>query len=65
MIYDYPELISHWSKMGLAPGDLVSGGTPAGVAFRRPVPSDFYLQPGDKVKAEATGLGTLEIEITD
>jgi 2-keto-4-pentenoate hydratase/2-oxohepta-3-ene-1,7-dioic acid hydratase in catechol pathway len=44
--------------MTLEPGDIVSTGTPAGVGlFQNP---QRFLQPGDHVRLEADGIGTLE-----
>ena len=64
MIFSFPELIAHWSQIGLLPGDIVAGGTPDGVALhRKPDPTPFFLKPGDVVRAEAQGLGTLETTI--
>ena len=42
--------------MTLLPGDVLSTGTPSGVGFGRGV----FLQPGDVVKVEIEGIGTLE-----
>jgi len=58
MIHDLPTLIAHWSQMTLYPGDLVTTGTPSGVAAGRPDGS-WYLRPGDVVEATVTHLGTL------
>lgn len=58
MIHDLPTLIAHWSQMTLYPGDLVTTGTPSGVAAGRGDDS-WYLRPGDVVEATVTRLGTL------
>jgi 2-keto-4-pentenoate hydratase/2-oxohepta-3-ene-1,7-dioic acid hydratase in catechol pathway len=42
--------------MTLYPGDIVSTGTPAGVAMGHPDPKP-YLRPGDVVEVEIGGLG--------
>jgi 2-keto-4-pentenoate hydratase/2-oxohepta-3-ene-1,7-dioic acid hydratase in catechol pathway len=63
MIFSIPELIAHWSRMGLARGDLVTVGSPEGVAIGRDNPMDFYLQPGDVVRAEVVQVGILETTI--
>ncbi|CAO3428323.1 fumarylacetoacetate hydrolase family protein [Azospirillum doebereinerae] len=64
MIFPFPELVAHWSRIGFAPGDAVAGGTPEGVALhRKPDPTPFYLKPGDVVRAEASGIGALETVI--
>jgi len=44
----------------LAPGDMFTTGTPAGVALAMPEPSRYYLKPGDVVRATIERIGTLE-----
>lgn len=63
LIFPIPALVAHWSKMGLARGDLVTVGSPEGVAIGRPEPMAFYLQPGDVVRAEVVQVGVLETTI--
>lgn len=60
LIFPFEELIAHWSRLGLARGDLITTGSPEGVAIGRPDPLPFYLQPGDVVKAEVVQVGVLE-----
>ncbi|HEY6080048.1 MAG TPA: fumarylacetoacetate hydrolase family protein [Polyangiaceae bacterium] len=56
LIFDVPTLVSHISEfMTLLPGDVISTGTPAGVGAGRNPPQ--FLQPGDIVDYEASGLG--------
>jgi 2-keto-4-pentenoate hydratase/2-oxohepta-3-ene-1,7-dioic acid hydratase in catechol pathway len=57
MIFGAPALVSYVSQfMTLLPGDLISAGTPAGVALgMKPAPK--YLQPGDIVELGIDGLG--------
>jgi acylpyruvate hydrolase len=63
-IYDVAYVISYLSGfMTLEPGDLIATGTPAGVGFARKPP--VTLQPGDRVRMEITGLGTLENTVKD
>jgi acylpyruvate hydrolase len=63
-IYDIRYIINYLTNiMTLAPGDLIATGTPAGVGFSRK--PQVTLQPGDRVKLEITGLGTLENPIKD
>ena len=47
-------------KLGLQPGDIISTGTPSGVALAMPEPSRYYLKPGDVVRATIERIGTLE-----
>jgi 2-keto-4-pentenoate hydratase/2-oxohepta-3-ene-1,7-dioic acid hydratase in catechol pathway len=58
-VFPLPTLLSFLSQvMTLEPGDVVSTGTPAGVGvFRNP---PVFLKPGDVVRLEADGIGTLE-----
>ena len=58
-IFPLRKLISALSHvMSLEPGDVVSTGTPSGVAaFRKP---PAYLKPGDTVTLEVQGVGQLE-----
>jgi len=64
LIFSFPALVAHWSLMGLARGDLITTGSPEGVAIsRKPDPMPFYLQPGDVVHATVEQIGTLETRI--
>jgi 2,4-didehydro-3-deoxy-L-rhamnonate hydrolase len=57
MIFAVPALVSYVSQfMTLLPGDLISTGTPAGVALGMK-PSPVYLKPGDVVALGIDGLG--------
>jgi len=63
-IFNLGYIIQYLSNiMTLSPGDLIATGTPAGVGFSRKPP--VTLQPGDVVKLEITGLGTLENPVKD
>lgn len=57
LIFKIPFLVAYTSQfMTLLPGDIISTGTPAGVAMgMNPQP---YLQPGDVVELGIDGLGT-------
>jgi 2,4-diketo-3-deoxy-L-fuconate hydrolase len=58
-VFSLPKLLSFLSQvMTLEPGDIISTGTPAGVGLFRHPPR--FLQPGDTVRMEADGIGTLE-----
>jgi len=63
MLFTFEALISHWSRLGLDCGDLITSSSPDGVAIARPDPMAFYLQPGDVVRAESPQIGTLETRI--
>ncbi|MGH7372749.1 MAG: fumarylacetoacetate hydrolase family protein [Candidatus Rokuibacteriota bacterium] len=63
-IFDVGYIIQYLTSfMTLSPGDLIATGTPAGVGFSRK--PQVTLQPGDTVKLEITGLGTLENTVKD
>lgn len=51
----YVSYISQWYP--LLPGDLISTGSPAGVGIAKKPP--VFLQDGDEVSVEITGIGTL------
>jgi acylpyruvate hydrolase len=58
LIFPIPNLVAYLSQvMTLEPGDVVATGTPSGVGFARNPPR--FLQPGDVVRVEIEGLGTL------
>jgi len=63
-IFDVRYVIMYLTSiMTLSPGDLIATGTPAGVGFSRK--PQVTLQPGDSVKLEITGLGTLDNPVKD
>ena len=45
--------------MTLEPGDIITSGTPSGVAAFRETPEDYYLKPGDVVRCVVQGIGEL------
>jgi 2-keto-4-pentenoate hydratase/2-oxohepta-3-ene-1,7-dioic acid hydratase in catechol pathway len=60
MIFNVPQIISFVSRyMTLDPGDLIITGTPEGVIMGEPEPRR-WLVPGDHVRVEIEGLGTVE-----
>jgi acylpyruvate hydrolase len=60
MINRIPAIVQYWSQITLEPGDVISTGTPAGVAIFRDPPERYLLRPGDRLAATISGLGTLE-----
>lgn len=58
MLFPVKTLISYISRfMTLEPGDVIATGTPAGIgAFRKP---PQWLQSGDRVELEVSGIGRL------
>ena len=60
MIFNIRAMISYWSQMGLNPGDVLTTGTPRGVAAgRKPDQTPWWLKPGDVVEAEVENIGCL------
>ena len=58
MITGVPELIAYISRgITLEPGDIIATGTPSGVALGMKPP--VYLEPGDQVSIEISGIGEL------
>jgi 2-keto-4-pentenoate hydratase/2-oxohepta-3-ene-1,7-dioic acid hydratase in catechol pathway len=56
LIFGVPELIAYLSRhCELLPGDLIFTGTPGGVGSAR----KRYLKPGETIRTEIEGLGTL------
>jgi len=64
MIWGVAELVSLISRsITLEPGDIIATGTPSGVGvFRNP---PIFLEPGDRVRCEIDGIGTVENAIVD
>ncbi len=64
MIWDVPALIEYISaSITLEPGDVIATGTPAGVGVYRDPP--VFLEPGDRVRCEIEGIGSVENPIID
>jgi len=63
MIFSVRQLVAYVSRfMSLRAGDIISTGTPAGVAHGMKPPQ--YLQPGDILEMGITGLGEQKNKIT-
>ena len=64
MIFKIRGMIAYWSQMGLNPGDVLTTGTPRGVAAgRKPDQTPWWLKPGDVVEAEVEKIGCLRNRI--
>jgi acylpyruvate hydrolase len=64
MIFKIRTMIAYWSQMGLNPGDVLTTGTPRGVAAgRKPDQPPWWLKPGDLVEAEVENVGRLRNRI--
>lgn len=65
MIFTVNEAISHYSRIGLDPGDVILMGTPAGVAIGQPDPEPLFLRSGDRIQAEISQIGRLSVTVED
>jgi 2-keto-4-pentenoate hydratase/2-oxohepta-3-ene-1,7-dioic acid hydratase in catechol pathway len=64
MIWSVATLIEYISKaITLDPGDIICTGTPSGVGVFRDPP--VFLEPGDRVRCEIAGIGSVENPVTD
>ncbi|MBA2299303.1 MAG: fumarylacetoacetate hydrolase family protein, partial [Chloroflexi bacterium] len=64
LIHDVPALIAFISAaITLEPGDIIATGTPSGVGVFRDPP--VFLEPGDRVRCEIEGIGTVENPVID
>jgi acylpyruvate hydrolase len=64
MIFNIRAMIAYWSQMGLNPGDVLTTGTPRGVAAgRKPDQAPWWLKPGDVIEAEVEQVGCLRNRI--
>jgi 2-keto-4-pentenoate hydratase/2-oxohepta-3-ene-1,7-dioic acid hydratase in catechol pathway len=64
LIFGIAELIEYitiWTE--LMPGDVIATGTPGGVGAGRTPP--LWMQPGDRVEVEISGIGTLSNEVRE
>jgi 2-keto-4-pentenoate hydratase/2-oxohepta-3-ene-1,7-dioic acid hydratase in catechol pathway len=64
LIFSIPQLIEYCSAFTqLSPGDVIATGTPGGVGFKRE--PQLFLQPGDQVHVEISGIGVLSNGVVD
>src|SRR5213594_1108577 len=61
MVFKITQLVEFFSSMTLEPGDIITSGTPSGVAiYRKPDKTPFLLQPGDMIESKIENLGRLQ-----
>src|SRR6266700_1199495 len=66
MVFKIRELVEFFSSMTLEPGDVITSGTPSGVAiYRKPDKEPFLLRPGDGIEAKVENLGRLQNTVVD
>jgi 2-keto-4-pentenoate hydratase/2-oxohepta-3-ene-1,7-dioic acid hydratase in catechol pathway len=64
LIYSIPQIIAFCSDFtALAPGDVISTGTPEGVGHGRKPP--LWMKAGDTLEVEITGIGVLRAQVVD
>jgi 2-keto-4-pentenoate hydratase/2-oxohepta-3-ene-1,7-dioic acid hydratase in catechol pathway len=64
MVFKMRELVEFFSSMTLEPGDIITSGTPSGVAiYRKPDKTPFLLQPGDMIESKIENLGRLQNKV--
>ena len=64
LLFGIPELLAFISRhITLEPGDVIATGTPSGVGVFRDPP--IFLEPGDRVRCEVEGIGSIENPIVD
>ena len=59
MIWPIPKLIAFLSQMTLEPGDLITTGTPEGVAMGHKEGPSWFLKDGDVIESEVEGVGVM------
>lgn len=64
MVFKVRELVEFFSSMTLEPGDIITSGTPSGVAiYRKPDNAPYLLKPGDRIDSKIETLGRLQNRI--
>ena len=66
MVFKVRELVEFFSSTTLEPGDIITSGTPSGVAiYRKPDKEPFLLRPGDAIEAKIENLGRLQNTVVE
>ena len=64
-IYRIPQQIAWYSRAGFEPGDMISTGSPAGVAAGYTGEGSWWLKRGDALECEVEGIGVLRFGIAN
>ena len=66
MIFRVRDLIEFFSSMTLEPGDIITSGTPSGVAiYRKPDKEPYLLRPSDVIESKISNLGRLQNTVVE
>jgi 2-keto-4-pentenoate hydratase/2-oxohepta-3-ene-1,7-dioic acid hydratase in catechol pathway len=66
MVFKVRELVEFFSSMTLEAGDIITSGTPSGVAvYRKPDKDPYLLRPGDAIEAKISNLGRLQNTVVE
>ncbi len=66
MVFKVRELVEFFSSMTLEPGDMITSGTPSGVAiYRKPDKEPYLLKPGDIIESKISNLGRLQNTVVE
>src|SRR5712692_4141341 len=66
MVFKVRALIEFFSSMSLEPGDIITSGTPSGVAiYRKPDKTPYLLKPGDIIESKIENLGRLQNTVVE
>jgi 2-keto-4-pentenoate hydratase/2-oxohepta-3-ene-1,7-dioic acid hydratase in catechol pathway len=66
MVFKMRQLVEFFSSMTLEPGDVITSGTPSGVAiYRKPDKTPYLLKPKDTIEAKIENLGRLQNTVSE
>lgn len=66
MIWKLPQILAYVSQIQLNPGDVITTGSPEGVAMGKGgLEGSKFMKPGDILESEVTGIGIMRNRIVD
>lgn len=66
MVFKVRQLVEFFSSMTLEAGDIITSGTPSGVAiYRKPDKDPYLLRPGDAIESKISNLGRLQNTVVE